>query len=324
MAFRDYWSYIKGQVAELSPLQAQQLVNLAWGDIRDSKQNWSFLCAETVITVPDTVVAGTVTVTQDSPSVLADATAKVALDLVGSTLLQKRIFRSGVSAGPIYNISAYDPATGILTLDRDYYEATAVGSPYQVYKCYITPPSSDFKTWLSVKDPVAAYALKLHYTREELNRRDPYRGSMGLPFWVVSYAYDSAGLPRYELWPHPIGRRAYPSLYRKSGSDLSDTVDLPSIVPSDLLMERGLYRAYEWAEANKGRFDPLKGQNGGDFRYLMDRADKRFQEGLKQLKIHDENLYLECYGSNYLLQSGQTPGIIDAAYWQSAAPWYPS
>jgi len=318
MAFADHWSYLLGQVQELSSLQAPLLVNQAWSDIRSAKDDWSFLVKETVVTVPDAVSAGTVTVTQDSATVTTSAAAKTALDAVGATALVGRVFRAGGSSGPIYLIQTYDPGTGNITLDRVYFEATTSATTYQVTGPYITP-AADFERWIVMRDPVNGFRIRLNFTRAELDRMDQQRGATGDPLILGAKDYNSTGIPRYEFWPHPVVRRAYQALYGSAGTDLSATVDIPSIIPAGLLRERSLYRAYEWAEANQGRFQGLRGT---DWRFLMREAERRFKEQLKETMLTDDSVFNAQWGENYL--DSPMGGIIDGKYLQQHAPWGPS
>lgn len=322
MAFKEYWNYLLGQVAELSPLQAPLLVNQAWADIRNAKSDWSFLVKDSVIVVPDAISAGAVTVTQDSATVNTSAAAKAALDAVGAASLLGRVFRAGGAGGPVYLISGYDTGTGDITLDRVYYEASASNIAYLVYGPYVKPASSDFKSWLVVRDPVNGFRIRVGMTRAEVDRMDPQRGATGSPLWLAAKDYDANGLPTYEFWPHPIVRRAYQVIYGRRGTDLSDTVDLPMTIPKELLQERSLYRAYEWCEANKRRFDPLHGEGGGsgpDWRYLMAASEKRYDKALARAKIEDADIFNSQWGGNYLEFQGDGP--LDANYWQQHAPW---
>jgi hypothetical protein len=300
-----------GMVPELSSLLAEQLVLQAWSDIRSEKDRWSFLTVRASLTVPDVIAAGSVTLTQDSASVTADATAKTALDAVAADL-PNRIFRGGNGA-PIYEIASYNSGTGVITLSEPYYEAAAAGAAYQVYKAYEVAPVTDFKVWKSIVDPVNSRWIKVNYTKQEIDLLDPQRGSVGDPFCLAAHVNSASGVPRYEWWPHPTARRRFLALYQRLGTDLSDSVDLPPTMPRALLQDRALWRGYEWAEANKDRFQSLQNAN---WQFLMGKVNRSYQDRLKRVKVEDDNLYNQQFG---VLQ-GQPALGWDADYLQSHDP----
>src|SRR5271166_5605357 len=141
MPFQSYWSELMGTVPRLDPLLAQNFVNRAWRDIKDSR-SWSWLIQEGTLIAPQLVNAGTCSVIQFNAVVTLDATAQAALNNLNTPVITQRQFR--VAGGPIYNISSIPgnpPAT--LTLDRPYMESTQVGQPYSIYRCYYPPAKLD-------------------------------------------------------------------------------------------------------------------------------------------------------------------------------------
>lgn len=303
MPFIDYYSDLMGFVPKLSVELAKKLVNRARADIYGSRL-WSFLIVESQLTAPALVNAGSATFTQYSTTVIGDAVASAAWTGLFQPVITLRQIRAG--GGPIYSITAADftdPAAVVLTIDRPYQESTAL-TQYSIYRCYYTPldanqaPTADFLKWVSIFDPINGYALKLNYTQSWLNRVDPLRGDVGQPYRVVSYKTinDTNGDPihYYELWPHPTFQIGYRAFYQRGGLDFRLTSDaLPSELPTELLEVRARYRAYEWAEANKGTHPELQKTNWMAMRQaLMNPRDQAsYPALLAQAKKEDEERF---------------------------------
>src|SRR6266446_4289081 len=83
MAWRDYLSELNA-IPRLPPAYAPILIRRAWHDLLDMKL-WSFLTGFGDLYAPATIKAGSVTTTQFSPMVIADATAAAAFNAVGLT-----------------------------------------------------------------------------------------------------------------------------------------------------------------------------------------------------------------------------------------------
>src|SRR3989304_2683729 len=182
MRYESAWNELLSSVPKLDALNAQKLVNRAWSNIQHMRR-WTFLKRETAIIAPDAISTGSVTVTQNSITVAADAAAAIAITAVGADITTRQ-FRVGL--GPIYNISAF--VSPNLTLDRVYGETTAAGSVYSIFRNYITAPA-DFLRWESVIDPIFAYSFSLDWTKEEIDRVDPQRGAVNFPFRLAAYRY---------------------------------------------------------------------------------------------------------------------------------------
>ncbi len=107
--FLSYANRLRQYVPALSPEQAQDYINEAWRDIRDSDDEWSFLhrteywLAPAVITLNDNVG-----VTQYSDTV--DLTAEAVGQLAGlnNPALTQRQIKFSPSGGPVYSISSTD------------------------------------------------------------------------------------------------------------------------------------------------------------------------------------------------------------------------
>lgn len=250
---------------------AQSFIARAWRDIRDARL-WSFDVAEGVLEAAQLTNSGSVTLTQFSPTVTPDATAQAAFLAFGLnppiTACQFRL-----TSGPLYNITAIDSTSGALTLDRPYYEASGNGVAYLIYRAYFTPPPSlrqpdgtyDFLRFLSVTDFLNVFDLDLTQQKATLDLLDPQRGSFGPPTCLADYKADSLGNPLYEMWPHPQIQQGFLALCQRRGTEITtlnaSTFAFPQAIPPDLIICRAKYRAYEWAEANKGLHPELRATN---------------------------------------------------------------
>lgn len=305
--FLEYYSELIYRFPTLQPILAQRFVNRAWVDIQAARR-WSFLLAETALTVPEAITTGTVTVTQGSTTVTPSASAITALDAAGSPLLSQRQFSLGAGS-PVYGISAYDGAT--ITLDRDYQEDDASGSDYKVFTCYFDAPT-DFASWITIRDIQNAYNLRLHYTQREINRLDPQRATTGDPLYLAAYKTTSASVPRFELWPHPSTAKGYPALYQRAGVDFaSNSESLPQVIGEDMLINRALFHVYRWA------MEQGLSPNGKvvDWRWLMMGSNEQYKEDLKSAARQDNEAFLEMVTSFDKLSTTAYP--IDANYAQN-------
>src|SRR5712692_4193734 len=106
--FQDLYSELVGLQPAVSAFLAQKWINRSFRDILDSRE-WSFLLAEGAFNAPPIIQAGSVSVTKNILTVVANAAAAVALNAVGlgPPPLTSYQFRLG-AAGALYNITAYD------------------------------------------------------------------------------------------------------------------------------------------------------------------------------------------------------------------------
>lgn len=314
-SYIDFYSELMGYVPKMSIELAKTIVNRAYKDVRESRF-WSFLIAYTVLEAPGIITAGSASVTQYSTSVTLNAAASTAVTGLSNPLLTLRQFRQ--SSGTIYNITAADftaPAAVVLTIDQPYLEATNATASYQIYRCYYTPPTSDFKKWSSIVCPAQAYAFRsVAWTRKEIDRIDPQRASQGQPEYMATYKLIKVGsdvyVPGFEMWPHPTSNLGYFAAYEKAGTDFvanSDT--LPPQVSRETLMYRARYLCYEWAEANKGRHQELQATNWLGLRVSIERdyqksllSDQKTDEEtfLQNWVTHDYSNQLGPYDSNWM------------------------
>lgn len=308
--FIDNWNELIGHVPSLSPFLAQRFVNRAWREIRQMK-SWSFLLAEGFLIVPDKITTGTVAVVKYSKNITPSGSAITALNAAGShPLIGERQFR--LSPGTrIYNVDTWDGTT--LVLKEEYQETTDSAAAYEVFRCYFKPPTTDFVRFISIRDLITNYHIRLNYTQEELNRADPQRNTSGDPLYLSSYQTLTDGTPLFEMWPIPASARSYQVLYQKRGTDFTSGIDvLPAVIPDHLLMDRALYHVYRWAEMSKGTYKDLQAT---DWRFLMAETTQRFTKELAKTMREDEDIYLQNIHFAESRSGFMTP--IDANYAQN-------
>jgi hypothetical protein len=287
------------------------------------QRTWSFSIAEGAFNAPTVIQAGSVTVTLNSASVVADVTAAAALNAVAAATpaLTSRQFRIG-SGGAIYNIINWNNGTRTLTLDRNYLGATAAGATYSVYQCYFPPPPQaliaatglyDFNRWISVLDAVNGYTLGLQKDKAWLDRRDPQRSDSNLAYEIVEYKANSSGDMLWEFWPHPTSGQTFNVIYKTAGLAMgTGEVAIPAIIPDDLILNRALYHdGYPWAATNAGRDPGLAKTN---WLALKQDARKDWLDDLQKAKLEDDNINLQSLLSPVWSQS--CVGPIDASFIQ--------
>src|SRR5882672_1337366 len=313
---------LTGSIPGLSNLFARKYINQALEEIQRDYL-WSWMIGEGVLIFPTAVAAGTVAITQYSATITFDATAKAALNAQNSTFPTTTLQFRVPSSGPIYNIITYSTSTGIATLDRIYTEPTDPTAQYTVYKIYFYPPSqdgtianTDFLRYLSIENPINGYSIRgkrLYMTREELNRRDPLRGAIGIPYYMATYKPSSLGIMMYEPWPQCTSSLTLLCNYMKKHTDLIPSDSLPNQAPITLLRYAAFKFAYRWALTNAGRVPELKGV---DWRFSLAEANKTYDLELVRAKKNDKEIKLDIFrpGSGWTLDF---QGPIDSNFMQS-------
>lgn len=295
MNFLQMSNKLKLYVASLPIEHAKDLVNQAWRDVLDSSSTWTFNRTDTVLITPALVSAGTAAIVQGTTTITLDAVARAALNAAPDLALipaSERQFRIA-TATSIYNITAYNSGTGVLTLDRIVVENSNPASTYQIFKSLYAPPSSDFLQWTTLIDVKFGFNLDVLHNRDEVDWRDPQRTFSNQPYWLAAYKARSDGLMLYEMWPYPTDYRIYPAAYQKRGVDFAAATDSPPPnIPSHLLLDRARFYAYEWAEANKGSIKELQAT---DWKLLKAQVNAQYQDTLKRVRRQDEEIALLGY-----------------------------
>lgn len=326
MSYATMVARLSGELPGLSPLLAQQHLTQAWRDVCNARL-WSFLMVEGAISLPTQITAGSVSVTQfaDPALVTCTAAASAALTpyIAGTPLLTQMQFRA--QGGSIYNITAVDSSTPtalVLTLDRVFVETGGAGLSYQVYRCYIQAPGSDFLRWESLDDFQNGYAIlkdRLSQSRMIFDRMDPQRQSQGQAFNLGENKGQLTSTPFWELWPHPTNGQTFIATYRSSGQDpnySSATDGPPPIIPEALIeiRARGWY-TYPWANVNKANYPAFART---DFPTAIRDAKSQYDRQLLDVKrIDDEQSLQTVYSRGRGRRGRPLAGPIDAKYWQS-------
>lgn len=282
---------------------AQRIINRAWKRINDYRM-WSWqIISNAQQFVPAIVTDGSAAVTFNSTTVVMDATATTALNVIafGNPPLASPIIgvgyqiRLGTSAlsldapiGPNYSIVAWDGA-GNLTIDRPYGEASSTGLSYQALKCYyaapflpVTSTGNDgyFARYLSIVNFLDGYAItgrQLYFSQEELNRIDPQRGGQGDAYILAYYMHNSLGQAVYEMYPNPVSTSTtYGANYVSKGPLLTMTTSLPQVsyALDDAVTFQAKVFAGQWALANTARFKDLQGTNWVQYVQMMEEERK--------------------------------------------------
>ena len=306
MALADMLGNLQGAVPNQDAAQARTLVNQAWQDVR-RLGGWSFQFLETGFTVPGMLSTGTVTLQFGSPVVTGNAAAIAAWSTVGigsqyGSLITQRQFRSGgvSGAGTMYDIIAFNPAAGTLTLNRPFSDPlTSLSAPvpnqeYSIYQPYIVAPVADFERWLSVYDIANSGWLMVRGDRREVGRTDPQRQIFANPDRLLALGQDTRsgsstlGWQRYELWPGPQNQYLYQAWALRFGADLVNLTDtLPIGIPESMVEAKARARCYEQAEANKDPANPRGA--GADFRFLIGKALAQYERELKYARLRDRD-----------------------------------
>lgn len=106
--FLIYSNKLRQWVPSLGPEQAEDFINDAWRDIRESKDDWSFLWSEEYWQAPSGITLIGVGVTQFSDIVTVNVANLPLIAGLNNPPISQRQLRFGLSGGPIYDISSTD------------------------------------------------------------------------------------------------------------------------------------------------------------------------------------------------------------------------
>jgi hypothetical protein len=173
--YSQVWNKVLLRCPSLSPKLAQDFVVNAFRRLAEIRR-WSWLTKFGQFILPTLVTAGTVTVTQNSTTVIGIGTAWDT-SLVGSQ------FRIGLVA-PIYTVLSVTSATQ-LDLDSPWGGISASAQPYSIYLCFFTVPT-DFHQFICLWDPAFNWQLFLDVQQSELNIWDAQRANISNAY-VVSF-----------------------------------------------------------------------------------------------------------------------------------------
>lgn len=295
MAFIDLTSELAGVLPGLSPVLAATYIQRGWRDIRESRL-WSFQMADAAVVCPPQVIAGTAAIVRFTSTVTLDAAASAAVAAftpTGTPLLTQMQIRFALGTGGIYNIISVDnsaPAARILTLDRPVQETTNATSSYQIYRCYIQPPVSDFVRWDSVVDVANGTNLSLDLASIYFDLQDPKRTIAAPAKYCGYYQANNLGTsPLSEIWPHPTTGQTFYTRFIRRGADLSASVSQPDIISDGMIVYRALgWHVLVWAQINENHFPALKSVN---WQAAVSDAKVRYMEAYLNARRIDDEIY---------------------------------
>ena len=266
-------------VPQLDEFLAQALIRDRYRRILE-RCTWSGLRSENEFLIQISKTAGTVSVTNNSKSVVGTGTSFAASD-VGRTF-------KGAVGTPIYLITAVDVGLQTLTLDRVFGSITNATSSYTVFDGYVTMPS-DFKQMICIVDPTSGYKLRHWVTQDQLLRWDPQRNFFGLPYALVNRRYNAAsGTPgiQYELWPYCSTQRNLPFYYYAQAPDLTNDSDVPIWpIRSDVIVSGALADVTRWP-GTKDNPNLMYGKMD-----IFGSYQAEFEDKLIDLERQDEEIY---------------------------------
>lgn len=143
--------------------------------------------------------------------------------LTCSSLTQLQIQMA--SYQPIFTVNAVVSPTEII-MDQQFGGPSASATNYSILKVYCTMPS-DFKDFLSVKDPVQGIPLEFHVSQRQIDCIDPQRSSSGEPQCLVDRIPDSNGNMQYEIYPTSVSARQLPYIYCAQWPEMKKPSDKP-------------------------------------------------------------------------------------------------
>lgn len=330
--FKDLYFEITGTLPDLPVQQAKRFINRAQREAYDS-WNWSFLAGETQLNIPDLLDDGTITVTQDSRVITADATAAAVWQALGNFIpITDRSIKIGTDQP--YQIRAFDGVDTVY-IDRPYPNETETGLTYSMYRPYYAPPD-DFNRWVSVVDTVDAWNLIPGKKKEWLDWIDPQRTTIGGPAQFIAFFMrqpaetipvfganlsDTPVLGRdlYELWPAPTAAMSLYAYFKKYGADLTADNDT-SRFTDNLLISRALCHAYRFASVNQIGFGKTTGKV--NWSLVTQQAKLDYMEELTRAIKIDDNINLASiipnaqawFPSSSWLQRHLTWGEYSRAY----------
>jgi len=268
------------------------------------RRPWAGLRRESEFLVNAAKTAGTVTVTNNSTSIVGAGSAFAASD-VG------RQFKIGIGS-PIYTVATVTDPTH-LTLDRVWGGVTAGTQTYKVWDGYVTVPT-DFMRFIAVTDPLRGWRLRHWITQDELIRWDPQRTFTGDPYALIDRRFSASGVPQYELWPYCLTQRGLPYYYIARPADLVDDDDEPFYpMRGDVIVSGALADLCRWPGTPDAKNPMFNLQNMTLFRTF----EAEFEDKLVELERADEDVYMTWYANNSWAEWPFAP--MSAAYIQSHA-----
>jgi hypothetical protein len=247
--FGQIWNRVLLYCPDLPPPLAQEFVKITYHQVIGD-HSWTDTRKDAEFLLPDAYTTGTITVTENSATVLGSG-----VDFTNGTLYVGRQLSVG-NIAPFYTITAVTQSVPLgtydtLTLDRAYENSTEAGVTYSIGQYYVEFPT-DLYVLERIRDQANGwYLITQTYNQEYLDRVDVRRQSTGTPTLCVvapSRTDASTGIvyPRYELWPRVQAKRFYAYRYR-SNPELVNNSDRPiSSLSPEVLVFGALRQAAIW------------------------------------------------------------------------------
>lgn len=214
----------------------------------------------TEVTVPPRLDAGEVAVTQSSPLVTADATAKTDLNAALPGLSDPsftRIFRLK-GGDPIYAIAGYNEGTGTLRLAAPYASATDADTPYEVVTRWISLPRGVRHVATVHQEEGFSGGWLEELSLADMDRDFPERLTLSdtADVWAIA-GEDAAGHLRLEIYPWVQDNPRHLRItFWKTAPALDLTDELPDWLDEHVLIEGLKADLAQWSATRAAQAEP--------------------------------------------------------------------
>lgn len=237
------FAQVCGQISSQNPdidfSDIQVEVNGIARKIYDRREWYGMMMSGQIATTGFTI-GGSVNVTQNS-NIVQGVNTNWLPNIVGQQ------FRLGYNTPP-YTIQAVDPFAQTLTLQLPWASNTITSAGYFVAQYYYSM-SPLIKYIHTAKNMLMAWRLRLDYTQQTLDSRDPWRATVFTPTALVQMPPDQNGSYQVELWPVPSIVQALPFIAMSQPPNLvNDSDAFPPAIRTDIVAKFGV----AWAKTFKG------------------------------------------------------------------------
>lgn len=227
---------------DIDPETIKVFINNTVRKIYD-RRTWYGLMVRGQISTTGFTIGGSISVTQGSTQIYGTGTTWTAA-LVGQQ------FRLGFNTPP-YTITALDVTNQILTIEMPWASNTYASAGYFIAQYYYAL-GPNIKYIHTAKNMIMAWRLRLDYTQQTLDSKDPWRATVFTPTALAQMPPDPNGNYMVELWPVPSIVQALPFIATLQPPNLVEDNDaLPAAIRSDIvakfaIAEVKVYRGPKW------------------------------------------------------------------------------